>query len=341
MNSPLADLLRRRIGLVLAATMLAPKIVSSADTADTGEEDRICLEPSEEAGICRTADDAMSEIQDKARCEVESASEVSSVGDCCYEVVCVGDSVGMQDCGCYGRPYWEGDRLVRAEALSSDRWAASVRMPSVEGLTAAEREALGQFWLDNAIAEHSSVAGFHRFALDLLAHGAPTQLLLAAGRAAAEEVRHAQLCAALASAYFGRPIGPGRLPRGTQAPVARDLVELSALLAATMCDHASDPAVRHVLSIIARDEASHAALAWQTLRWAVEEGGEAVERAIAPALLAGVAPSKSNSVGPAHLTGHGILSAELASEVVAMGMQDVVHPSAKLLGSRNQTCAWA
>src|SRR5262249_8650748 len=146
-----------------------------------------------------------------------------------------------------------------------------------------------------------------RFALELLAAGAPASLVEAAHRAALDEVRHARLCLGLASAYAGAPLGPapfpfdGRVegsadPADNSAPAARGgrggeaLTEgcvgetLAAALAMEQLGRAEDPAVRAALAIIAEDEARHAELAWRAVAWAVRAGGERVRAAVAQAL---------------------------------------------------------
>jgi hypothetical protein len=60
---------------------------------------------------------------------------------------------------------------------------------------------------------------------------------------------------------------------------------LGALFAAERAELAADPAVRGALERIAADEARHAALAWRTVRWAIEHGGADVADAVTQAFL--------------------------------------------------------
>ncbi|MFZ5897429.1 MAG: hypothetical protein ACOY0T_40625 [Myxococcota bacterium] len=71
------------------------------------------------------------------------------------------------------------------------------------------RNALSDEWARAACFEHASIASFNRFSLELLALGAPGDLVERANRAALDEVRHARLCFALASVYAGDDFGPG------------------------------------------------------------------------------------------------------------------------------------
>ncbi len=65
-----------------------------------------------------------------------------------------------------------------------------------------ERAALGAAWLRNALMEHASVAALARFTLELLAVGAPADLIRDSNAAASDETRHAELCFALAASTW-------------------------------------------------------------------------------------------------------------------------------------------
>jgi hypothetical protein len=345
MNSVLADALRRRIGLALGAALLVPKIVQSGDS-DTAAPSEVCFDRVGSEGSCLPLAYVEDEIYQQLGRTCSAGEGSFSDGQCCYPVDCADTT--LNDCGCYGRPYVDGARVVRADVSSDGQWQGHAASPDVAGLSAEARERLARFWLDNALSEHSSVAGFHRFALDLLAHGAPPALVLAAGRAAAEEVRHTQLCAVLASGYAGRPVGPGPLPIAS-VEVARSLEELAvwtardgavaetlaALLAGAMLERAADPACRRALTVIARDEASHAALAWRSLAWAVSTGGRSVVDAIAPVLLASP-ESFRDAAGRSELAAHGLLSDVEQRKVREVGLREVIGPAALALIGKSE-----
>src|SRR6202042_477762 len=121
----------------------------------------------------------------------------------------------------------------------------------------------------------------------LLAAGAPADLVALAHSAALDEIQHARLCFALASAYAGEEIAPGPFPLGSEVRVGADLKSLAAstfaegcvgetvaaVVASAQLAQATDPAVRAALAEIAADEARHAELAWRTVAWAVQTGG--------------------------------------------------------------------
>jgi hypothetical protein len=130
--------------------------------------------------------------------------------------------------------------------------------------------------------EHASIAAFARFTLQLLALGAPAELVVDCQKAQADELEHAELAFALARAYLGHPVGPGPIDIGgalegvsLEAVVELAFVEgcvgetVAALEAAEGAAHCADRFVRESLERIARDERRHAELAWQFVAWAL------------------------------------------------------------------------
>ena len=208
--------------------------------------------------------------------------------------------VELTTCGPGGRPYVNGDRAQVApveRGAGSRGWSAGGR-PCVDGLTALERASLAAAWTAAASFEHASVASFARASLDLLAVGAPADLVVLAHEAALDEIRHAQLCFALAAAYAGEEIAPGSFPLGGEVRTGEGLAAVAvsaaiegcvgetvaAVVAAEQLARATDPAVRAALAAIAADEARHAELAWRTVAWAISAGGSEVRAAVEHAL---------------------------------------------------------
>jgi hypothetical protein len=265
-------------------------------------------------------------------------------GQCCYHV--------YQDfCG-VGRPFLSDGRPLAAEARTGGpggAWTAQRVTPCLDSLTGDEREALAAAWARDGLLEHASVASFARFSLDLLAVGAPADLLEAAHAAALDEVRHARLCFALASAYRGAPVEPGPFPCGETVRVESSLTALavaavhegcigetiSAILAAEQLARATDPAVRDVLATIAQDEARHAELAFRAVSWAIRVGGEPVRAAVAAAFdqaaQQGAAVAiEDGEVGGA-LEAHGRIHAADARVAAASALVEVVLPSGRAM----------
>jgi len=150
-------------------------------------------------------------------------------------------------------------------------------------LTKEEAQAVGRHWAQDGLAEHASVASFARHTLELMAVGAPPEILVAAQKAGSEEVGHAQLCFGLARKY-GVVTEPGNfpLPKEEHAPTLLKMTlgvasegcvsEFGSCIAASwQLARVTMPAVKAALRQIAREEAGHCILAWQTLLWAVNK----------------------------------------------------------------------
>lgn len=192
---------------------------------------------------------------------------------------------------CAGRPLMGAEAAVVAQTHDrlDDTWVVDAVDDGVEvsALPDELRERLAAAWLDDALMEHASVASFARTTLELMAVGAPAQLLADVQRAALDEVAHARACFGLHARYAGSEDArsPGPLlapsPRApTLARLAQDtFVEgcvgetIASLHAARAARRCADPTVRPVLERIADDEARHAALAWRTLAWCLREAG--------------------------------------------------------------------
>ncbi|MCB9741495.1 MAG: ferritin-like domain-containing protein [Alphaproteobacteria bacterium] len=246
---------------------------------------------------CRTPDDA---------CRVDADCASVNNGECApdYE----GNwACRVEECA-IGRPLLVEGEARRAAAAPRGDWASDLAplLPEDPAL----RARLAGWWREVAALEHASVASFARFTLQLMALGAPPELLAETQVAAADEVLHAKLAFGLASAYAGAPVGPGPLALGDLG-VATDRVEVTRALVAEACvgetlgvaealasaEACADPVVREALTRIAEDERRHAALAWRTLRWLISQDAELIEvaeQAMQSALdhhLAEVAPS--------------------------------------------------
>jgi hypothetical protein len=191
--------------------------------------------------------------------------------------------------------------------------------------------------------EHASVAAFARFTLQLLALGAPADLVRESTAAQAEEMRHATLAFELATSYGDSPVGPGPLDL-SGALESQSLEEIlrttiqegcvgetrAALEAAEAARLATVPGVKAALEGIARDEGRHAALAWRVVRWLLAEHPELDEvardefrRASRPSVTAGF----SDSAGLAY----GMLDASTLARVHRAASDEVILPCAEAL----------
>ena len=214
--------------------------------------------------------------------------------------------------------------IARAAGWQGDAAAAG---PDVGSLSADARAAIAGGWIDAARGEHASVPAFSRLSLTLMALGAPSRLVEAAHRAALDEIEHARMAFGMAAAYAGTDVAPGALDELMTAPAvtAASLPELAeeslvdgcllegiaAEAARAAAERATDPAVRASLATIARDEATHAELAWDVVRWACEEGDVDLRRRLLTVIHRAALPAPPLDVPPslaAELAAHGWLA---------------------------------
>jgi hypothetical protein len=223
---------------------------------------------------------------------------------------------------------------------------ARVRLPD-GALTRARRAAIADGWQRVALAEHASIASFARLTLELLAHGAPADLILDATAAQADEVRHARAAFAIAARFAGHAIAPDRLPldggldrSGDLAAVVRAAV-LEGCVAETIAAEqvrraaarASDPTLRHTLAAIADDEARHAELSWRLVRWALTQAPE-LRAQVAAAFDEGVTAVRRAGVrapsGP-RLDAWGLASRDADDQAAIETLDTIIVPCARAL----------
>ncbi|HEY8376928.1 MAG TPA: ferritin-like domain-containing protein, partial [Nannocystis sp.] len=271
-------------------------------------------------------------------------------GDC-LNPPCVWDGIGAWTCAdaVCGRPFLVDGEAVTAPAAERDDWTALVAVPTVRE---NERAALAAYWTRIALCEHASVASFARFILQLLALGAPAELVGDAQQALADEVEHARLCFALASLYQGTGVGPGPVP-ATDAPLAADLdaivaavireacvgETLSALEAREAAARAEDPALRRILARIAADEQRHAELGWRFVQWALARVGANSRTRAQATFAAAIADAEATIAALAQtpaapdLRPHGVIDAPLRAALWRAGLKKLVRPTAAALAA--------
>lgn len=207
-----------------------------------------------------------------------------------------------------GRPLVEdGVGRLTPSAPTSSWLVARLRRQLRNARDSGRRSAVAKAWRARAAAEHASVAAFGRVLGQLLALGAPAQLVAETQRAVRDEVLHARLCWTVAACCDDRELGAGELSCGrlnssvsleelaVETYLGGCLAEtFAAVEAAESARRVRSAALARVLEQIAEDEGRHAALAWRTVQWALRQGGERVRRALeevaaAPVELAGSA----------------------------------------------------
>jgi len=212
----------------------------------------------------------------------------------------------------HGRRLHRGRKLLAPESTTGEGWidrslfagSAGARVDSTTPLhslglvPAQDRAGIAAQWRENGSKEHASIAAFAQLTLDLLAVGAPARLVLAAQRDAADEIRHAELCYAIARAIDGQSLSPAPFPAAREhrkLPAARE-VALAQLAIDALSDGvlnegiaarvlargaaATTGELRDALRAMATDEARHARDSWDVLAWCIAEGGSIVRSAL-------------------------------------------------------------
>jgi hypothetical protein len=242
-----------------------------------------------------------------------------------------------------GRPLRDGERVIVAAEAQSAGWNRALNEIEVASLAPELRARLAEEWTRDGLAEHASVASFAIFSLELMQLGAPAELVAWAHRAALEEIQHAELCFALASAYAGTAVGPGGLELPTPRDVTRQLAALveqvfvdgcigetaGAVEARVAADSAVEPSVRCALERIARDEESHAELAWRALAWLLERDPSA--RTVVERRLAEFSVERANRGAAQDLGPHGRIDGATRAEIARACLEQVVVPCARAL----------
>jgi hypothetical protein len=248
---------------------------------------------------------------------------------------------------CEGRPFSVDAELRTAPVEARSDWRAALQ-PTLAGLDEGLRRTLAEGWLTAALDEHASIAAFARFSMQLLAVGAPPELIRATQKATMDEVTHAELCFGLASAYAGEPLGPGTLAvddamsgvSEERAIAIAVVIEgcvgetISSMVAHAALERCEDPAVARVLKRIHADETRHAGLAWQYLAWALRkeptlafEVADAFRRALSR-IDDELARSADEAVD---LRRHGRLGRRQRLEVARDTLREVIVPCARAL----------
>jgi hypothetical protein len=248
-----------------------------------------------------------------------------------------------------GRPFLiaGGERLA-PEVVRSD-WYPAMGSEAVVAVPCVElSDAIRRGWVDQALMEHASVAAFARFSLQLLALGAPADLVARSARAMSDEIEHARACFELARRHGPADVGPGPLDvSGALESMDLDAVlvgtiaegcigeTVAAIEAAEASEHCEDPATRSVLERIARDETRHAELAWRFVAWALEAGpAELRERARTAFALAieHRAPARATPTElERRLARHGLIGGSLRADLRRRVLRDVIAPCARAL----------
>jgi hypothetical protein len=277
----------------------------------------------------------------------------SPLDECLSDEECPGSCVvsadGPRECApvsTCGRPFLVGGQLRFAEPRATSGWRGE-SSTKVE-LDAQEQGALAAHWTELGLMEHASVAAFARFVLELLSLGAPAALVKRAQAALSDEIAHAELCFGLASRYSGHDVGPaalaldGALERRTPVEIGLNaFVEAclgetqAAAEAEASLEQATDPDVRRVLGKIVADEARHAELGFEFVRWllgtlAAEECAE-LEAGIRRELQLRLRVRAGTQNDGVEVRCHGLLGARDRAEARRLALLEVCIPCVNAL----------
>ncbi len=170
-----------------------------------------------------------------------------------------------------------------------------------EGLASrpdAHADDVARWYAEAMHMEAASVPAFERLAAELAALGAPARLVRAARAAARDEVRHAAQMTRMGARVGASPtevVVAARSPRSLEQIAIENAVEgcVNEGFAALLCEHqartASDPAVARAMTSIARDEQTHAGLAFAIATWLDTQLSPAARAAVARAVDAALA----------------------------------------------------
>ena len=106
------------------------------------------------------------------------------------------------------------------------------------------------------------------------------------------------------------------------------------------CARAGDPVVRAALGTIARDEASHAELAWQIVEWCCAQGGAGIARELRKLVHRAPLPVAADAV-PGHLRGELIAHGWMGSTAWAEIGERTRLTVASRLAALQPRIAWA
>ncbi len=196
-------------------------------------------------------------------------------------------------------PWWLSGTPLEAEHQRLMRrmqkpipWAQS----TAHLLTPPERARLAETWRRRSAAEYLAVSTFSVLCIDLVAAGAPADVLSHCVRAQLDEIRHAELAVRMVEIYGGKRIEPvagmSSLPDDPKQPKLHQAVANTILVSCVSETYATtvltatrdlttDPVAHAVLTSIYSDEVMHARLGWSYLRWAIERDPDGVREAAA------------------------------------------------------------
>ena len=151
------------------------------------------------------------------------------------------------------------------------------------GLTNQSDPETASKWIRQGLDEHASIGTFAKFTLELMSIGAPLWMIKLANIAGLDEIRHAQISFDIANGHLNERecVVPGPFPQhqvtvdGDWNRIAMDAVIGGCIgetvAAFKMMESVSGTTLDEFVRQIAMDEIRHAALAWISVKWMIEQ----------------------------------------------------------------------
>jgi len=227
--------------------------------------------------------------------------------------------------------------------------------PDDGSLDAAGRQRVGGAWRARMVQEHLAVGAFSTLATDLARVGCDSVVLALVTRAAADEVRHADVCRRLAVRHLGASEVPGRLRGVPSLPVRDGATPVDVVLArvvemcclsetftcaylTTMLERTTHPTARAAVESLLEDEIDHGRVGWAYVAQVLRDGGGAGLGSMLPSLVRDAAKPvldearEEPEADDPRLEAHAYLGRDAAAEVYARTLGDVVLPGFDAVG---------
>jgi len=227
-------------------------------------------------------------------------------------------------------------------------------------LDPAVRAELARIWGERIPTEYRSITGFSTLSFDLIAAGAPVDLVAVCHRVCIDELRHTELAVKMVEIYGGRlpalPREISSLPADESltavAQACRSAILLSCLGETFACteldmlrERAVDPVVRGVLRVFLADEIVHARIGWAYLAHAFKTADETTRRTVGDAIPSYVAGIARNLFGDENedaavdvtnddprLAAHGVCSMREEQDLYRKFIPEVFLPGLRAVG---------
>ena len=217
-------------------------------------------------------------------------------------------------------------------------------------MTDEVRRLAGAAWAFRARVEREASSRFVRLAAAIPAFDLASPVTGLLRRAAADEDRHAALCAELATAYGSQAGGTAvDAPIAPRSFGARDAVLYEIVAAccitetesvatlATLLTGTAEPRVRTVVHEIARDEVVHGRMGWAHLAREAAVRDVSFLSSWVPSMLEGglddgILSAAESDPEPDDLLRHGVLPRSRKREIFVGTLEEVVFPGLEKLG---------